>query len=105
MLGLVIEAITREPYRVWIEREIVEAAGLRETTADMPLAKGVRVCARSYLRLPLGRRLVIPGDNPTNAMAAGRRVRQHGRRRRPLSSRNWRRMRSAACFRPPAAGR
>src|ERR1700677_3098890 len=32
LLGLVIEAITREPYRVWIEREIVDAAGLLEIT-------------------------------------------------------------------------
>ena len=41
LLGLVIEAITEEPYRVWIEREIVDAVGLRETKPDTPLAKGV----------------------------------------------------------------
>ena len=69
LLGLVIEAITTEPYRVWIEREIVEAAGLHETTADMPLAKGVRFARGHTTRLPLDRRLVIPGDNKTHAMA------------------------------------
>ena len=69
LLGVVIEAITTEPYRVWIEREIVEAAGLHETTADMPLAKGVRFARGHTTRLPLDRRLVIPGDNKTHAMA------------------------------------
>ena len=38
LLGLVIEAITGEPYCVWIEREIIDAAGLRETKPDMPIA-------------------------------------------------------------------
>jgi CubicO group peptidase (beta-lactamase class C family) len=69
LLGLVIEAITKEPYRIWIEREIVAAAGLRETTADMPLAKAVAFARGHTSRLPLQRRLVIPGDNPTHAMA------------------------------------
>jgi CubicO group peptidase (beta-lactamase class C family) len=69
LLGQVIEAITGEPYRIWIEREIVEAAGLRETTADMPLAKGVPFARGHSTRLPLERRLVIPGDNKTHAMA------------------------------------
>jgi len=69
LLGLVIEAITKEPYRIWIEREIVAAAGLRETTADMPLAKGAAFARGHTSRFPLERRLVIPGDNPTYAMA------------------------------------
>jgi CubicO group peptidase (beta-lactamase class C family) len=73
LLGLVVEAITGEPYRVWIEREIVDAAGLRETRADMPIAKAIRFARGHTPRLPLGRRLVIPGDNLTNAItpAAG----------------------------------
>src|ERR1700694_6241134 len=41
LLCLVIEAITKAPYRVWIEREIVEAVGLRETEPNMPIAKGI----------------------------------------------------------------
>jgi CubicO group peptidase (beta-lactamase class C family) len=69
LLGLVIEAITAESYRVWIEREIVDAVGLRETTPDMPLAKGVPFARGHTPLLPLDRRLVIPGDNPTNAIA------------------------------------
>jgi Beta-lactamase len=57
-------------------REIVDACGLRETVPDMPLAKSVRSTkavpfARGHtLQRPLGRRLVIPGDNPARAMAA-----------------------------------
>ena len=73
LLGLVIEAITREPYRVWIEREIVDAAGLRETRPDMPIGKAVPFARGHTPRLPLDRRLVIPGENLTNAImpAAG----------------------------------
>jgi CubicO group peptidase (beta-lactamase class C family) len=73
LLGLVIEAITGEPYRVWIEREIVDGVGLRETRPDMPVAKGAPFARGHTNRLPLGRRLVIPGENPANAImpAAG----------------------------------
>jgi CubicO group peptidase (beta-lactamase class C family) len=70
LAGLVIEAITGEPYPAWIKREIVDAAGLRETVPNMPLAKGTPF-ARGHTRpVPAGRRLVIPGDNPANAMAS-----------------------------------
>jgi CubicO group peptidase (beta-lactamase class C family) len=73
LIGVVIEAITGEPYRAWIEREIVDAAGLHETEPDMPVAKRIQFARGHSLRLPLGRRLIIPGDNPTNAImpAAG----------------------------------
>jgi CubicO group peptidase (beta-lactamase class C family) len=70
LIGLVIEAITRDPYRAWIEREIVEAAGLRETQSDMPLAKNTPFARGHTLRLPVGRRLVIPGENRLNAITA-----------------------------------
>jgi CubicO group peptidase (beta-lactamase class C family) len=69
LLGLVIEAISGEPYRTWIKREIVDAVGLRETDPDMPIAKGVAFARGHTNRLPLERRLVIPGDNPANAIA------------------------------------
>ena len=69
LLGLVIEAITREPYAGWIKREIVAAAGLRETEPNMPLPKGAAFARGHTLRLPVGRRLVVPGDNPANAIA------------------------------------
>lgn len=69
LLGLVIEAIAKEPYRGWIKREIVAAAGLRETEPSMPLVKPAPFARGHTLRLPLGRRLVVPGDNPANAIA------------------------------------
>jgi CubicO group peptidase (beta-lactamase class C family) len=70
LIGLVIEAVTKEPYRAWIEREIVEAAGLRETQSGMPLAKGTPFARGHTPRLPVGRRLVIPGENSLNAITA-----------------------------------
>src|SRR5260370_19748767 len=52
-----------------MEGEMVEAAGLREPKPDMPLAKGVAFALGHTARLPLARRLVIPGENSTNAIA------------------------------------
>jgi CubicO group peptidase (beta-lactamase class C family) len=68
LLGLAVEAITGESFPVWIEREIVDAVGLRETKPAMPLAKGTPFARGHTPRLPLGRRLVIPGDNLTHAI-------------------------------------
>jgi CubicO group peptidase (beta-lactamase class C family) len=70
LAGLVIEAITGEPYADWIRREIVDALGLRETIPNMPLAKGTPFARGHTRRLPLGERLVIPGDNSTHAITA-----------------------------------
>jgi CubicO group peptidase (beta-lactamase class C family) len=69
LLGVLIETIVGEPYPVWIKREIVDAAGLRETTPNVPIGKNVPFARGHSRRLPVGRRLVIPGDNPANAMA------------------------------------
>jgi CubicO group peptidase (beta-lactamase class C family) len=69
LLGLAIEAITSEPYRRWIEREIVEAAGLEETEPDMPISAGVPFARGHTGELLLGKRLVIPGDYTENAVA------------------------------------
>jgi CubicO group peptidase (beta-lactamase class C family) len=70
LLGLLIEAITAEPYTAWIKREIVDAVGLRETVPNIPIAKTIPFARGHTRRLPADRRLVIPGDNPANAMAA-----------------------------------
>jgi len=67
LLGLIMEAITGEPYRKWMRREIVDAAGLKETTADMPLPRGVPFARGHTGRMLLGRRLIIRGDFETNA--------------------------------------
>jgi CubicO group peptidase (beta-lactamase class C family) len=69
LLGLVIEAVTGEPYTAWIEREIVKASGLRETSPDMP-PKAATFARGHSTELPIGRRFVIPGDNATNALTS-----------------------------------
>jgi CubicO group peptidase (beta-lactamase class C family) len=68
LLGMVIENITGEPYRTWIEREIVDAAGLQETEAATPLARPAPLAGGHTPLLPLGRRLVVPGDVPQHAI-------------------------------------
>jgi CubicO group peptidase (beta-lactamase class C family) len=69
LLGQVIESVTGEPYAQWIEREIVAAAGLRRTTADGPPKRGTPFARGHTSLMPLGRRLVIKGDEPLQAMA------------------------------------
>ncbi len=70
LLGLAIAAITGEPYVDWIGREIIAAAGLQQTVPDAPVATGVPFARGHSAKWPLGQRLVIPGDNPTRALAA-----------------------------------
>ena len=70
LAGLVIEAITGEPYGDWIKRAIVEPAGLTETAPDIGAA-GPKPIARGHsAKWPAGHRVVIPGDNSTHALAA-----------------------------------
>jgi CubicO group peptidase (beta-lactamase class C family) len=69
LAGLVIEAITGEPYATWVKREVVDAAGLAETTPDVPLPEGALFARGHGGKALLGRRLVFPGDQPTNALA------------------------------------
>jgi len=68
LLGQAIERVTGEPYGTWIAREIVAAAGLAQTTPDMPATPVPFARGHTALQ-PLGRRLVVPGDNPTRAYA------------------------------------
>ena len=69
LLGLMIEAIVGEPYAAWIKREIVDAAGLKETTPDMPLPTGARFARGHSSKLLLGERVIFPGDFSQNAIA------------------------------------
>ena len=71
LLGLVMEAVTAEPWRSWTQREVVEAAGLAHTLADGPPPRGVPLASGHSARLPVGRRLVIPGAYSTGAIAPG----------------------------------
>jgi CubicO group peptidase (beta-lactamase class C family) len=70
LLGLVIESITGAPYGDWIGREIVAPSKLGETTPDGPAPEGVPVARGHSGKLPLGHRVVVPGDNSTNALAS-----------------------------------
>jgi CubicO group peptidase (beta-lactamase class C family) len=70
LLGFVIEAVSGEPYLSWIKREVVDAAGLEETRPDVPVARGTPFARGHSGKHPLGRRAVIPGENPTHALAS-----------------------------------
>lgn len=70
LAGLVIEAITREPYVDWIAREIVKPADLAETRPDVPLPAKAKLARGHGTKTLLGRRLVFPGDQSTRALAA-----------------------------------
>lgn len=70
LLGLAIASVTGEPYADWVAREIVAASGLTETTPDAPLPPDVPFAHGHSARWPLGRRVVIPGDNCTHALAS-----------------------------------
>jgi CubicO group peptidase (beta-lactamase class C family) len=79
LIGLVIEAVTGEPFTTWIKREIIDAAGLDETYADMPIPRSAPMAGGHSGKLLLGRRVVIPGTQPTNAIAAAGGVVSTGR--------------------------
>jgi CubicO group peptidase (beta-lactamase class C family) len=70
LAGLVIEAITAEPYNIWVQREIVAKAGLRETTPDVPLSAKAKLAAGHSNKALLGRRVTFPGTQSTHALAA-----------------------------------
>ena len=73
LLGLVIEAVTNEPYAAWIRREVVAPFGLTETEPDMPLPPGAPLAQGHTGKALLGRSQPVPGDYPLNALtpAAG----------------------------------
>lgn len=71
LLGLAIEAVTGEPYVDWVQREIVEASGLRETVPDAhALPPRARLAHGHSAKQPLGRRAAIDVGMSTNALAS-----------------------------------
>lgn len=68
LLGFVVEALTGEPWRAWLQREIIDAAGLEEL-ADGPPPKATPLALGHSGKLPVGRRVVIPGEYSTHAIA------------------------------------
>jgi CubicO group peptidase (beta-lactamase class C family) len=69
LAGRVIEAITGETWADWTAREIVAKAGLGETTPDAPVPTNVEFARGHSSKTLLGKRVVIPGDQPTRALA------------------------------------
>jgi CubicO group peptidase (beta-lactamase class C family) len=69
LAGLVIEAIVKEPYIDWMQREINSAAGLSDTTADVTPEAISKLASGHSDKTLLGRRLVLHGDQSTNALA------------------------------------
>jgi CubicO group peptidase (beta-lactamase class C family) len=69
LAGLVIEAIVREPYVDWMQREVNSATGLSDTTADITPEAISKLASGHSDKALLGRRLVFHGDQATNALA------------------------------------
>jgi len=70
LAGLVIQAITGERFNDFVAREVVTAAGLRQTAPDVPLPRGAKLASAHSGRVLLGERVVFKGDQPTHALAA-----------------------------------
>ncbi|MBM3599100.1 MAG: beta-lactamase family protein [Alphaproteobacteria bacterium] len=69
LAGFVIEAVAGESYSSFVKREIVDAAGLEETRPDVPIARGTPLARGHSSKVPLGRRVIFPGDQSTRALA------------------------------------
>ncbi len=70
LLGLAIQAITGESYASWVAREIVTATNLSETHPDAPPPRGTLLACGHSTKHPLGRRVMIPTDGSTHALAS-----------------------------------
>ncbi len=72
LLGQVIEAVTGEPWRSFVAREVVAASGLKDTFPDVPAegAAALKLASGHSSKWPVGERLVIPATMDTRALAA-----------------------------------
>ncbi|MDB5897779.1 MAG: putative beta-lactamase family protein [Ramlibacter sp.] len=71
LLGVLIEELTGSGYADWMTRHVIAAAGLKETVPDMPqLPKRAPIAKGHSTEFPFGQRLLVPGDNPCDAIAA-----------------------------------
>ena len=70
LLGLMMEQVTGTDYASWMQRHVIAAAGLEETAPDMPhLPRRAPLAVGHSSEFPFGQRLIVPGDNPCDAMA------------------------------------
>ena len=70
LLGLIIEAVSGESWSDFIARDVVGAAGLRETYPDAPIPRGAPLASGHSSKSLLGKRFVIPANYTTHAMAS-----------------------------------
>jgi CubicO group peptidase (beta-lactamase class C family) len=70
LIGLAVEAVSGEPYAQWLQREIIDAAGLGETLADGPPPRALPLARGHSAKLPLGRRVAIRGGYSTRGICA-----------------------------------
>jgi CubicO group peptidase (beta-lactamase class C family) len=69
LVGMAIEAATGMSWHDWLVRDVLVPFGLNETLPDAPIPAGTPVARGHTAKAPVGRRLVIPGDNPGHAVA------------------------------------
>jgi CubicO group peptidase (beta-lactamase class C family) len=69
LAGMVVEAVAGEPFADFLRREIITPAGLAETNPDAPVATDIPMARGHSAKVPFGRRMVVPGSNPTRALA------------------------------------
>lgn len=70
LLGLIIEAVAGESWNDFIAREVIAAAGLKETYPDAPVPRGVPLATGHATKMLAGKRFTIPSNNSTHAMAS-----------------------------------
>lgn len=70
LLGIMIEEITGSDYAAWMKKNVIEAAGLKETEPDMPYhPRHAPLASGHSMEFPFGQRLVVPGDNACDGIA------------------------------------
>ena len=70
LLGLIIESVTGERYADWIAREVVAAAGLKQTWPDVPTNSTAKLVRGHGIRSLLGERFEVDIALGTGALAS-----------------------------------
>ena len=69
LMGLIIESVTKMSYFDYVQSTIVEGSNLRETMADGPTPPKVPIAQGHSRKLPLGRRVLLPGNKAPHSLA------------------------------------
>jgi D-alanyl-D-alanine carboxypeptidase len=68
LLGPMLESITRERYAVWLQREVIDAAGLKHTFANAAAISPERLAQGHSEPILLGHRQTWPSDQQIDAL-------------------------------------